>query len=157
MSKMASVQARKVKASTKTSLKTAEVKNTKKAGKKTAAKVTVLVPAAALSKEKKSVKSKAAPASISQKLLETIEKRKQAAESKKPGSGMPGRPRGRRGRRPKNMEYTPQHNEEDSYTMESEYETLEYDTGIRVKDSKDEFGGGLDRFDDFDEELNFDR
>ncbi len=66
-----------------------------------------------------------------------------------------GRPPGRRGRRPKNMDYQPSNNEEESYVLENDYETLEYDTGIRVKSGKDDVMS-LDRVEDFDEELNFD-
>lgn len=67
-----------------------------------------------------------------------------------------GRPPGRRGRRPKNMDYQPSNNEEEtSYVLESDYESLEYDTGIRLKDGKEDLMS-LDRVEDFDEELNFD-
>lgn len=69
----------------------------------------------------------------------------------KPG----GRPPGRRGRRPKNVEYTPSNSEEESYVLENDYETLEYDTGINIKGGKDDMMS-LDRVEDFDEELNFD-
>lgn len=95
---------------------------------------------------------------VSQKLIETIEKRKQ--EQAKAG-GNPnrfGKPAGRRGRRPKNVHYTPQHTDDDSYTGEGEFEGqgLEYDTGIRVASKGDDGGFGMDRFEEFDEELNFD-
>lgn len=88
---------------------------------------------------------------VSQKLLETIEKRKKA-------KGMFGKPPGRRGRRPKNAaEYTPSNQEEDGYVLEQDMEGIEYDTGIRMKEGGDESGFALDRFDDFEvEELNFD-
>ena len=88
---------------------------------------------------------------VSQRLIETIEKRKQAK------AGTPGRVPGRRGRRPKALaEYIPNNNEEDNFSAENDFEGLEYDTGIRVKDGKDDAGFSMDRFDDFDEELNFD-
>jgi len=115
--------------------------SSKKAGEKTKDKEAPSQVAAAPKKE------------VSQKLIETIEKRKKS-------KGMFGKPPGRRGRRPKNAsEYTPMNQEEDGYVLESDYEGIEYDTGIRVKD-----GGGattdgfaVDRFDDFEvEELNFD-
>lgn len=87
---------------------------------------------------------------VSEKLLETIEKRRKA-------QAVFARPMGRRGRRPKNaVEYTPEHQEEDVLVAEENYEGLEYDTGIRVKQAKDEGGFNLDRFEEFDEELNFD-
>jgi hypothetical protein len=88
---------------------------------------------------------------VSQKLLETIEKRKKAK------GGMFGKPAGRRGRRPKNAaEYTPVNQEEDGYVLESDYEGIEYDTGIRLKEGGDTDAFNLDRFEEFDEELNFD-
>ncbi|MBM4303718.1 MAG: hypothetical protein FJ112_05265 [Deltaproteobacteria bacterium] len=96
---------------------------------------------------------------LSQKLVDTIEKRKQAKESdgKPQGSKFFVKPPGRRGRRPKNLvDYQPENREEDSYIVESERENIEYDTGIRVSERKDESGFGVDRFEDFDEELNFD-
>ena len=72
-----------------------------------------------------------------------------------------GKPPARRGRRPKasNSEYTPENNSEEAYVLESEYERIEYDTGISCKKpaTASEDGFSLDRFDDFDEELNFDR
>jgi hypothetical protein len=102
---------------------------------------------------------KAEKKELSQKLVDTIEKRKQAKESdgKLQGSKFFVKPPGRRGRRPKNLvDYQPENREEDSYIVESERENIEYDTGIRVSERKDESGFGLDRFEDFDEELNFD-
>ena len=97
----------------------------------------------------------AAPTSekkVSQRLIETIEKRRQAK-----GGAVPGRVPGRRGRRPKALaEYVPSTNEEETVGQESEYEGLEYDTGIRVKEGKDDYGFSMDRFEDYDEELNFD-
>ena len=91
---------------------------------------------------------------VSQKLLETIERRKQE-RAEKHGAFLAKKP-GRRGRRPKNVEYTPNNNEEDQYVFEPGYERLEYDTGIRLKDHSEDASGGLDRVEDFDEELNFD-
>jgi hypothetical protein len=95
---------------------------------------------------------------VSQKLLETIERRKKAQGANgRPGS-MFGKAPGRRGRRPKAaMEYVPGNQEEEAgYVLENDYEGLEYDTGIRVKEGGDDKGFNLDRFDDYDEELNFD-
>ena len=90
---------------------------------------------------------------VSQKLLETIEKRRKE-QGKAP---MFSRPPGRRGRRPKGaVEYTPENQEEEVLVSESDNEGLEYDTGIRVKQTKDDAGFSMDRFEDFDEELNFD-
>lgn len=96
---------------------------------------------------------------LSQKLVDTIEKRKQAKEinGQAQGSKFFVKPPGRRGRRPKNLvDYQPENREEDAYIVESERENIEYDTGIRVSERKEETGFGLDRFEDFDEELNFD-
>ncbi len=98
---------------------------------------------------------------ISQKFLEAMEKRKtQGGWGARKGALFGGKPPGRRGRRPKaSAEYTPENNSEEAYVLESEYERIEYDTGISYKQpggSKDE-SFSLDRFDDFDEELNFDR
>lgn len=94
---------------------------------------------------------------VSQKLIETIEKRKKAQEGASKGN-MFGRPPVRRGRRPKAaQEYTPYNNEDEAYPSENEYEGLEYDTGIRVKEGGEDRGFSLDRVEDFDEELNFDR
>ncbi len=98
---------------------------------------------------------------MAQKLAETIEKRKLEKEG---GAGKPGnnksffgRPPGRRGRRPKSAaEYTPMQQEEDSYVLESDYERLEHDTGIRLKEGGDDGAFSFDRMEDFDEELNFD-
>lgn len=91
---------------------------------------------------------------VSQKLIETIERRKQE-RAEKQGAFLAKKP-GRRGRRPKNVEYTPNNNEEDQYVFEPGYERLEYDTGIRLKDHSEDSTGGLERVEDFDEELNFD-
>lgn len=92
---------------------------------------------------------------VSQKLIETIEKRRQA-QGKAPGAPLFARPAGRRGRRPKGaVEYTPEHQEEDVLMADSDAEGLEYDTGIRVSQPREE-GFSLDRFDDHEEELNFD-
>jgi hypothetical protein len=88
---------------------------------------------------------------ISSALLESIERRKKSAGAfgAKPGF--------RRGRRPKNAEYQPSNNEEESYQGENELESIRYDTGIRVGGGGEDLGFSLDRFDDYDEELNFDR
>lgn len=90
---------------------------------------------------------------VSQKLLETIEKRRKA-QGKAP---IFVRPPGRRGRRPKGaVEYTPENQEEEVLVTDSDKEGLEYDTGIRVKQPREDGSFSLDRFEDFDEELNFD-
>ncbi len=98
---------------------------------------------------------------LSSKLLEAIEKR-QNAKATGPGKPSPfGRPMGRRGRRPKRLaEYTPTNGEENSSDQmenENQMEGLEYDTGIRLKEVKNEDMFSMDRFEDYDEELNFDR
>jgi hypothetical protein len=105
--------------------------------------------------------SVAARQNVAQKLAQSIEKRKleKGAAGGKPGNNKSffGRPPGRRGRRPKQAaEYTPMQQEEDSYVLESEFERLEYDTGIRLKDGAEDGSFSLDRAEDFDEELNFD-
>jgi hypothetical protein len=117
----------------------------------------------------KSVPASAKPApdaasskKISQKFIEAMEKRKtQGGWGARKGSMFGGKPPARRGRRPKasNSEYTPENNSEEAYVLESEYERIEYDTGISCKKpaTASEDGFSLDRFDDFDEELNFDR
>jgi len=93
---------------------------------------------------------------LSPKLAEIIEKRKKAAGPQK-GNALFAKPRGRRGRRPKGAaEYVPSNQEEESFVLESDYETLEYDTGIRLKEARDDRGFNVDRFEEFDEELNFD-
>lgn len=97
---------------------------------------------------------------ISQKFLEAMEKRKtQGGWGARKGSMFGGKPPARRGRRPKaSAEYTPENNSEEAYVLESEYERIEYDTGISYKQPQGgEDGFSLERFDDFDEELNFDR
>lgn len=116
------------------------------------------------SKEVKKTAEVAAPAvtprqKIAEKLAASLEKRKLEKEGGKPGNNKSffGRPPGRRGRRPKQAaEYTPMQQEEDSYVLESDYERLEYDTGIRLKDGAESDAFSFDRIEDFDEELNFD-
>ena len=88
---------------------------------------------------------------ISTALLESIERRK------KSGVAFGAKPGFRRGRRPKNADYQPSNNEEESYQGENELESIRYDTGIRLGSGGDDSGFSLDRFDDYDEELNFDR
>lgn len=128
-------------------------------------------PANSVSKKvtsKTAVEATTQPASqkkVSANLIATIEKRKQEKEKAAAKGGGFGRPAGRRGRRPKRpIEYTPQHNEDGEggeetaeFEAQSDYTGLEYDTGIRVEKAGGDDGFRLDRFDDFDEELNFDR
>ncbi len=99
---------------------------------------------------------------LSAKLLEAIEKRQSAKAADSKGKPNPfGRPMGRRGRRPKRLaEYTPTNGEESSNEQvenENQMEGLEYDTGIRVKEHQSDEMFSMDRFEDYDEELNFDR
>jgi len=99
---------------------------------------------------------------LSAKLLEAIEKRQSAKAADSKGKPNPfGRPMGRRGRRPKRLaEYTPTNGDEGSNEQvenENNNEGLEYDTGIRVKEHQSDEMFSMDRFEDFDEELNFDR
>lgn len=92
---------------------------------------------------------------VSEKLLKSIDRHK-ASQAKSASSNFGKIPR-RRGRRPKAaVEYVPGNQDEQSYVLESDFEGLEYDTGIRVKESRDDHGTSLDRLEDFDEELNFD-
>lgn len=126
---------------------------------KTKAKGKVSAQGAAASSALVSAPAKIEKKGLSQKLVDTIEKRKQAKESgaQHQGSKFFVKPPGRRGRRPKNLvDYQPENREEDSYAVESERENIEYDTGIRVATKRDESGFGSDRSEDFDEELNFD-
>ena len=126
---------------------------------KTKAKGKVSAQGAAASSALVSAPAKIEKKGLSQKLVDTIEKRKQAKESgaQHQGSNFFVKPPGRRGRRPKNLvDYQPENREEDSYAVESERENIEYDTGIRVATKRDESGFGSDRSEDFDEELNFD-
>lgn len=63
----------------------------------------------------------------------------------------------RRGRRPKALaDYTPSHQEENNENQEMDYQGLEYDTGLSLNRRGDDFGLNLDRYDDGEEELNFD-
>lgn len=90
---------------------------------------------------------------VSQKLIETIQKRRQT-QGKAP---LFSKPPGRRGRRPKGaVEYTPENQEEDVFVMDADSESLEYDTGIRVNKAREDGAFNMERFEEFDEELNFD-
>ena len=53
-------------------------------------------------------------------------------------------------------DYQPNNNEDENREEEVDYKGLEYDTGIRVAKPRDENPFSLDRYDDHDEELNFD-
>jgi len=89
---------------------------------------------------------------ISPKLLEVIQRRKQQM-------GQPPKIRGRRGRKPKALtEYLAenQQQEEEGFPVETDYAGLEYDTGIDVKQHRDDNSMTLERFEEYDEELNFD-
>jgi len=83
-------------------------------------------------------------------LIESIERRKQLAEANiKP-------PPKRRGRKPKDVSEYNAAQDDDAFGTETEIENLQYDTGIQIKKETDEFGIALDRFEEYDEELNFD-
>jgi hypothetical protein len=153
-----------------------------KGGVKSKVSKTAVVKKKAVTKPKKAsvkpvVKAKAAAPKVavkvqakkvvSQKLIETIEKRKavqQAAPKApaKPNAFSP--PPKRRGRRPKNIEYTPENREEEeTMSSESDYTGIEYDTGIRLRETgggdmghREDRGFSFERMEDFDEELNFD-
>jgi hypothetical protein len=83
---------------------------------------------------------------------------KPGLDAKKGGpNGMFSRPQMRRGRRPKAMaDYKPNSDEEESREEDVDVKGLEYDTGIRVSKPRDDNPFNLDRYDDFEEELNFD-
>lgn len=131
----------------------------KKVAKASPAKVvTPKVAARAISSELPTIETKK---KVSDKLIETIEKRKAQQEAaKQAGRPTPfgGKVPGRRGRRPKNIEYTPENREDDEVAAsDNEFERIEYDTGIRVgQRSFEDKGFGFERSEDFDEELNFD-
>lgn len=102
--------------------------------------------------------SDSARKNLAQKIAETLEKRrlaKQALGLEKPPAEE--KPKARRGRKPKALvEYTPTHTEDDDYSADVDYQGLEYDTGISVAKGGDDSGLSMDRFDDHEEELNFD-
>lgn len=90
---------------------------------------------------------------LSSKLLEVLERHRQ----KRAAELAAAKPKGRRGRRPKvSLDYVPEHQEEDSYVLEQEYETLQYDTGIPVPSKEPESAPNLERTEEIEEELNFD-
>lgn len=150
---------RGVKAVKTTPKKAASKKVAKTTAKAAVAVNKVTAKAVAASKVAEESKKK-----LSEKLLATIEKRKAEQAAKKPAFS---KPRGRRGRRPKNLlEYQPysEDQQDDPYAENNENENLEYDTGIRVT-STSSFSGSylredgsvvMERVEDFDEELNFD-
>lgn len=150
--------AKAVKSKVRRGVKAVKTTPKKATKKKTVAKATVkaAAPVKAVAEESKK--------KLSEKLLATIEKRKAEQAAKKPAFS---KPRGRRGRRPKNLlEYQPysEDQQDDPYSDNNENENLEYDTGIRVT-STSSFSGSyikedgsvvMERVEDFDEELNFD-
>ena len=95
---------------------------------------------------------------ISERLLEAIERRKRerGEEGESRIAQLFKKPAGRRGRRPKNIEYGSSNGaEEDFAATDPEAERLEYDTGIRVGYSVDGDSMLFERSDDYDEELDF--
>lgn len=107
----------------------------------------------------KNVPSHSHAKSISPKLVEAIQQKTQSTTpQKKKGFQLYSRPMGRRGRRPKGMEgYTPMHQDEDAYILEPDYEAIAYDTGIKAKKPQtDDNLVNVERFEEFDEELDFD-
>lgn len=137
-------KAAKAQAHPKTKMKLAKVASTK-------SKVAAVQPVEKQLETKPTDKPK-----VSTKLLEVIqERKKKQGDSAKSNFG---KPMGRRGRRPKNLsEYTPENQEDDMYNFEQEQVSLEYDAGIRInKPQGDDGVYNLDRFEDYDEELNFD-
>lgn len=137
-------------------------KNEKTAKTVKAAKVTKLTLVPSTPELKLNARGKAAVAKqladdagekkLSSRLLETLEKHRQ----KRAAQLAAARPKGRRGRRPKvSLDYVPEHQEEDAYVLEQEFESLQYDTGIPVPSKGEDGALTLDRSEDFDEELNF--
>lgn len=130
--------------------------NTK--GRKTKLKLVASPPEVRLTAKGKAAVAKqiaddAGEKKLSSKLLETLEKHRQKRVAQLAAE----RPKGRRGRRPKvSLDYVPEHQEEDAYVLEQEFEALQYDTGIPVPSKGEEAGVVVDRAEDFDEELNFD-
>jgi len=144
---------------TKASTKKAKVKlhEGAKAGKSASPKASKTIQAA----QAKASVPEQGKKKLSEQLMATIAKRK-AEQAQKPGFS---KPRGRRGRKPKNLvDYQPysEEQQDDQYMYPNENENLEYDTGIRVGGStggmslRDDGTMVLDRVEDFDEELNFD-
>ncbi len=142
-----------LKSKTKVKVVKTEAKGIKLVESEPTAPVKPTVKAAA-----KEVAPQGAEKKVSQKLLETIERRRNGQAAAGKGSAFGARPAGRRGRRPKAAasDYTPGNQEEETYAVESDYEGIEYDTGIRLKTGGDDKGFNLDRFEEYDEELNFD-
>lgn len=91
--------------------------------------------------------------SVAEMLAERLRKRREQEENP---DGMDAPRRSRRGRKPKNVSDFSGPNEESGMNSDTDFRGLEYDTGIRVRNSADENGFVLDRSDDFEEELNFD-
>lgn len=157
--------ARAVKSKVRRGGATAKTKTKKPSGKLARVKTTTKVAAIKVKAPKEMVlksTQEEAKKKLSEKLLATIEKRKAEQAAKAPAFS---KPRGRRGRRPKNMvDYQPysEEQQDDPYAYPSENENLEYDTGIRMGSgtatlgTRDDGGLSLDRVEDFDEELNFD-
>lgn len=107
----------------------------------------------------KNVPSQSRAKPISPKLVQAIQQKTQPTPpKKKKGFQLYSGPRGRRGRRPKGMEgYTPLHQDEDAYVLEPDYEAMAYDTGIKAKQPQtDDSLVNVERFEEFDEELDFD-
>lgn len=145
----ASAKSRKPKAVVGKSAKKASVaaKGDKETKKKVTASAKTAAPKAAAKPATEVAKATAAP----------VPEKKKTDKAGAPGNGMFGRPAMRRGRRPKALaEYQPSNQEEEEYNPDLDYRGLEYDTGIRVNKAKDDGPFSLDRFDDYDEELNFD-
>lgn len=95
---------------------------------------------------------------ISRRLLEAIERRKKERgdDGESRIAKLFKKPVGRRGRRPKNVEYGASNGSDDEFTAtDSEAERLEYDTGIKVGFSVDGDSTTFERSDDYDEELDF--
>ena len=115
------------------------------------------VEASEAGKPKKTAKKRMG-GGISERLLEAIERRKRerGEEGESRIAQLFKKPAGRRGRRPKNIEYGSSNGaEEDFAATDPEAERLEYDTGIRVGYSVDGDSMLFERSDDYDEELDF--
>ncbi|MCB9253702.1 MAG: hypothetical protein H6617_03385 [Bdellovibrionaceae bacterium] len=96
---------------------------------------------------------------VSRSMLEAIERRKRERgdEGESRITQLFKKPVGRRGRRPKNVEYGASNGgpEDEFAANDPEAERLEYDTGIKVGFSVDGDSTLFERSDDYDEELDF--
>ena len=91
---------------------------------------------------------------VSQVMLDAIARHKRAKAKLTPLLLKPGGKR--RGRKPKNIDFTGEQQEEDAFNAEPELERIEFDTGIQLNKAKDDPAVPLGSTGELDEELNFD-